>query len=217
MTIPAYPLQWPAGWKRTEAHHRTRARFGKQRTVRSSHTDYSYKQRSEVTIAQATSRVLEELRRMGVDPDGLVISMDLLLRLDGLPRSGQRDPNDPGVAVYWVDRYDSARPPRCMAIDRYDRIADNLAAVAATLDAMRAIERHGGAEILDRAFTGFVALPAPGGMDWRLVLGEDNPEHMYRVLRSRHHPDRNGDADKFREVQAAWDAYQLDASARQEG
>ena len=38
-----------------------------------------------------------------------------------------------------------------MAIDAYTRTADNLAAVAATLEAMRAIERHGGAQILERA------------------------------------------------------------------
>jgi hypothetical protein len=62
-----------------------------------------------------------------------------------------------------------------MAIDQYDRVEHNLAAIAATLDAMRAIKRHGGAEILDRAFTGFTALPAPmaGGKPWRQVLGFD--------------------------------------------
>ncbi|KVD37855.1 hypothetical protein WJ41_22830 [Burkholderia ubonensis] len=62
-----------------------------------------------------------------------------------------------GVAVYWETR---AGARRVMAIDQYTRVADNLAAVAATLDAMRAIERHGGARILERAFTGFAALAA---------------------------------------------------------
>ena len=81
MTIPAYPLQWPAGWKRTEPQCRTRARFGKQRTVRSSYSDYSYKQRSEVTIAEAVSRIRAELGRMGIDDDDLVISTNLQLRL----------------------------------------------------------------------------------------------------------------------------------------
>ncbi|SDQ25048.1 hypothetical protein SAMN05443026_0089 [Burkholderia orbicola] len=36
-----------------------------------------------------------------------------------------------------------------MAIDQSARIADNLAAVAATRDAMRGIERRGGARILE--------------------------------------------------------------------
>ena len=179
--------------------------------MRSSYSDYSYKQRSEVTIAEAVSRIRAELGRMGIDDDDLVISTNLQLRLDGFPRSNQREPDDAGVAVYWTDRFDTSQPPRCMAIDRYDRIADNLAAVAATLDAMRAIERHGGAEILDRAFTGFTALPAPGGMDWREILDEADPEGSYRRLRGQHHPDRGGDADEFRAVQSAWDAYQLEA------
>lgn len=207
MTIPAYPLQWPAGWKRTESHRRTRAKFGRQ--AQSSYGNY--KTRTDLTIAQAVDRVRTELERMGVRDDDLVISTDLQLRLDGLPRSGQREPEDPGVAVYWTDRFDTTQPPRCMAVDRYDRIADNLAAVAATLDAMRAIERHGGAEILNRAFTGFTALPAPGGMDWRTLLDPADPEGSYRRLRSQHHPDKGGDSDEFRAVQYAWDAYRLEA------
>lgn len=200
MTIPAYPLQWPTGWKRTNPQRRVRAKFGKQ--AQSSYGNW--KTRQELTIGQAVARVRAELERMGVDDDDLVISTDLQLRLDGLPRSNQREPDDAGVAVYWRDHRGDTR---CMAIDRYDRIADNLAAVAATLDAMRAIERHGGAEILDRAFTGFTALPAPGSMDWREILDPADPEGSYRRLRAKHHPDRHGDADRFREVQAAWEAY----------
>ncbi|ROU09438.1 hypothetical protein [Lysobacter enzymogenes] len=84
------------------------------------------------------------------------MSTNLTLRRDGLPRSDQREPADPGAAVYWTD---CTGADRCMAVDRYTKTAGNLAALAATLEAMRAIERHGGAEILDRVFTGFTALP----------------------------------------------------------
>ncbi len=211
MTIPAYPLQWPSGWKRTEAAWRTRAKFGQKRQ---STYNPSWKVHGELSIAQATDRVRDELRRMGIADDDLVISTNLSLRLDGLPRSSQREPDDPGVAVYWQDPFHADHPPRCMAIDRYDRVADNLAAVAATLDAMRAIERHGGAEILDRAFTGFTSLPAPGGTShWRDVLDPRDPEGSYRRLRSQHHPDRGGDADEFNAVQHAWEAYQLEQRA----
>jgi len=48
-----------------------------------------------------------------------------------------------------------------MAIDRYSTVEGNLAAIAATLDAMRAIERHGATVILERTFADFMALPAP--------------------------------------------------------
>ncbi len=101
---------------------------------------------------------------------------------------------------------------RCMAVDRYDRVADNLAAIAATLDAMRAIERHGGAEILNRAFTGFAALPdAGGGEHWSVVLEVERDatreqiETAYRRLRSQHHPDRGGDAEQFHRITKAYE------------
>ncbi|WP_415916343.1 J domain-containing protein [Xanthomonas arboricola] len=208
MTIPASPLAWPAGWKRTPGGHRDKARFGKASRARAragGGWDYG----RELTIAEGVDRVRRELQRMGINDDDLVISTNLELRLDGLPRSNQREPADPGVAVYWLDRYDRTQPPKCMAIDCYDRVADNLAAVAATLDAMRAIERHGGAAILERAFAGFTALPAPAAPSWREVLDPADPEGSYRRLRSQHHPDRpGGDATEFRRVQRAWDAYQ---------
>jgi DnaJ-domain-containing protein 1 len=91
-----------------------------------------------------------------------------------------------------------------MAIDQYYRVEENLAAIAATLDAMRAIERHGGAQILDRAFTGFTALPAPAAArSWREVFGftpHAQPDraalrNRYRILAGERHPDRAGGSD----------------------
>jgi len=144
-----------------------------------------------------------------------VISTNLKTRMDGLPRSDQARPQDPGAAVYWEDNTVDGWPRRCMAIDVYDRVEHNLAAIAATLEAMRAIERHGGAAILDRAFTGFTALPAPisGQKPWRDVLGvasdERNPgriEECYRIKRGEAHPDRKGgEHADFLAVQAAYE------------
>ena len=188
-----------------DAHRRTRAKFGRQ--TQSSHG--SWKIREGLTIAQAVQRVRDELGRMGIRDDDLVISTNLDLRLDGLPRSNQREPSDPGVSVYWTQQRGAA--PRCMAIDRYDRVADNLAAIAATLDAMRAIERHGGAEILNRAFTGFTAIEHQASKPWHVVLGvpsyapTDEVRIAYRRARAATHPDRDGgDAELFGAVQAAW-------------
>jgi hypothetical protein len=211
VTIPAYPLQWPSGWKRTAPATRTRAKFSAGTSTTHQWSDgrtTTWRGKRELTIAEAVSRVREQLAKMGV-ADDCVISTNLQLRLDGLPRSGQREPDDAGVAVYW--RADAGETPRCMAIDRYDRVADNLAAIAATLDAMRAIERHGGAEILNRAFTGFTALPSGSTTHWSDVLGvAENAsraeiEAAYRRLRSQHHPDRGGDAERFHAVQKAFD------------
>ena len=189
--IQAFPLQWPPGWRRTESYRRKHAQFHKNNRV--------------LSVMDGIERVLEELRRLGIKRDDLVISTNVPTRLDGLPRS-DTSPQDPGVAVYWRKGKDT----QCMAVDRYNKVGDNLAAIAATLEAMRAIERHGGAEILDRAFTGFVALPAPE--QWFTVLGVSahatrlEIENAYRGLAMKHHPDRpGGNADEMARINTARD------------
>ena len=210
--IPAYPLAWPDGWKRTPPHLRARGKFRRtERQYSSQPGGGSWLRKSDMTISTATDRVLAELHRFGVLQGDAIISTNLVLRLDGLPRGGQPEPADPGVAVYWIRPQE---PMHCMAIDSYDRVADNLAAIAATLDAMCAIERHGGAQILDRAFKGFTALPAPGSTvarSWREVLGfgptdttdEAGINARYKRLASVHHPDKGGDTAAFQELGAA--------------
>lgn len=204
--ISRFPLQWPIGWERTQLAHRTIGRFGK--AERSG--GYPYKK--DVTLYDAAGRLLQELQRMGIHPDDVVLSTNVPTRLDGMPRSDAKAPADPGAAVYWLDM--GAR--RCMAIDQYTKVEQNVAALAATIEAMRAIERHGGAEILDRAFTGFTALPAPtvAGMKrpWREVLGVGNApvdaqsvQATWRVLAMKHHPDRGGDPAKMAELNTARD------------
>lgn len=192
--IEAYPLQWPAGWRRAQG--RRSANFSTYGRA--------------LSIMDGVQRVLRELDQLGVrNRDDIVISSNVPLRLDGLPRSDQREPPDPGVAVYWVRR--GMKQPKCMAIDRYTRVADNLGALAATLAAMRAIERHGGAEILDRAFTGFVALPAPEQPWQTLGLDTSRPsreqvEEAYSRLAMKHHPDRpGGDTQTMARINAARD------------
>jgi hypothetical protein len=205
-TVQAFPLQWPAGWRRCEPHQRERARFSKRVAHRSIHSDHVSMRKQDLSIAEATTRVLEELQRMGMDREDIVISSNLRLRLDGMPASGQSQPQDVGVAIYWRN----GTGTRCMAIDAYDRVQDNLAAIAATLDAMRAIERHGGATILDRAFQGFIALPAPRAWWQVLELAGPNPtraelEAAHRRLISKHHPDKGGDVEIAADVNTARD------------
>ncbi|WP_316853392.1 J domain-containing protein [Ralstonia holmesii] len=171
-------------------------------------TTYS-RGRKALTVADGVNRVLLELRRLGVDEQDTIISTNVPTRLDGLPRSGVREPDDPGAAVYWEER-GGAR--RVMAIDQYLTVADNLAAIAATLEAMRAIERHGGAQILERAFTGFTALPSPGAeKSWQEVLGVPPDERDIEAVRAafrrqaaQHHPDRGGSLEQMAAVNAAW-------------
>lgn len=195
--MKSYPLQWPPGWKR--ARNRASAKFN-QRAA----SDFNSSRRDRLTIAGGTKRVLQQLRVFGVKEGDAIISTNLRLRLDGLPYSDQKEPDDPGVAVYWKRGKDVTH--KVMAIDRYQRIADNLAAIAATLEAMRAIERHGGAVILERAFTGFLALPAPN--TWRAVMGWDEDQRVntldvklrYTKLAKEHHPDNGGTDAKMAEL-----------------
>lgn len=187
--INAYPLQWPSGWPRSKS--RKAAAF--KTRARSSYL-------TQISVADGVQRVLLELERMGYTRDDIVISTNVPTRLDGLPRSDRGEPGDPGAAVYWRTRKGDNK---VMAIDVYDRVADNLAAVAATLDAMRAIERHGGAVVLERAFTGFTALPAPSAKrTWREVLNfgdmtvnRELIKQRYRQLASLRHPDKEGGSD----------------------
>ncbi len=189
--VQAYPLQWPIGWKRTPAHQRTHGKF----------THHG----SRITIANGADRVYAELQRFGIGEHTIVISSDLRPRLDGRPYSDQALTGvDPGIAVYWAKN----GKQHCMAIDRYLRPADNLGAIAITIESMRSIERHGGAVILDRAFAGFAALPAP--LCWWQILGLDGPnvsrtqiDSAYRRRASDCHPDKGGTDDAMAELNRA--------------
>lgn len=217
----AYPLSWPDGWKR--ATTRTSAAFNKTREPQYVNGQPVYQGKARLSVADAVKRILVELDRMGVPDWNVIISTNVELRLDGFPRS-DREPQDPGAAVYWKKKHTDIM--RCMAIDRYTRVADNLAAIAATLDAMRAIERHGGATILDRAFLGFAALPEKASQHWRETLGITlvqptlaHIEERFRALVKVHHPDvASGEnkrvaEEKFQELVQARDAARMELSA----
>lgn len=200
------PLSWPIWFPRTAPIDRAYGRFGSK-----GHQGYG---KDSLSIAQARDRVIRQLdmfNRIGHIPrcnlKNLVISSDLELRGDGLPRSGQRKPTDPGVAVYFT--LDGKQ--RVIPCDAYKTIEDNLAAVAATIDALRTIERHG-SQMFEAAFTGFGALPSPDHIlerNWRDVLdyyGDDIhvAEGAYKIARKIAHPDHGGTAEKFNDVQNAW-------------
>lgn len=215
-SLRAYPLCWPDGWKRTTS--RQNGHFHRRETVYSTvgGSNTSWNRKKDLSVSEAIQRVLDSLERMGIGDYNVVISTNLALRLDGLPRSGQGNPADPGAAVYW--RKSDKFPMKCIAIDLYTHVEDNLAAIAATLEAMRAIERHGGAEIMERTFQGFAALPAKASSTWREQMGFKSDELVsptmvedrFRELAQLHHPDKGGDAFKFREITEARAAARLE-------
>lgn len=215
--VEAYPLAWPAGVTRTPSHQRERAKFGRmERNV-----DYGWKNRKGLTVAQASTRLLAELDRLGATHE--VVSTNVELRLDGLPYSNRKNPTDPGVAVYFM--LEGAQ--HCMPCDRWDRVEDNLAAVAKHVESIRGQLRWGVGDVR-AAFAGFRALPGKGETGngagaWWTVLGvaHDSPldqvKAAYRKLCVEHHPDRGGDSARMSMINAAWEQAQQMAFLAAEG
>ena len=199
-----YPLAWPVGWKRTPATERQRAAFAKTLTVPGDALRLASKRTVPLTIADAARRLEGELERLGATEP--VLSTNQPLRLDGTPRSDLREPADPGAAVYFRLK----GKPRCLACDRWTRVADNVAAVAQHIDALRRIERYG-VGTMDQAFAGYAALP-PSPADWWIVL-QVSPDatsaqvdDAYRRLARASHPDSGGSHDQMARLNAARDA-----------
>ncbi|MEQ9130771.1 MAG: J domain-containing protein [Salinisphaeraceae bacterium] len=210
MDMEAYPLQWPhdLGLPRTAPADREHGRFGKE-------ARHLYGRR-KLTVAEARSRVIDEVKRLtggGRDwrPDAatMVISTNIRTRADGLPYSNAREPDDPGVAVYFCLDGDW----HCLPCDKWRRAADNLAAIAKTIEADRGKARWGVVDVR-RAYK-FAALPSPesaGGTPWHVVLGCEpdaaaaEVKQAYRRAAFRTHPDRpDGSAEGFDQVQRAWE------------
>jgi hypothetical protein len=133
------------------------------------------------------------------------------LRRDGLPYAGRRPVQDPGVAVYFRLNGED----RCIAVDRWDSVGDNMHAIALTINALRGLDRWGSTGMVAAAFAGFAALPAGGisdGRPWRAVLevapdaDRASIDSAYRRLVKVWHPDVNGgDDSRFLEIQAAYE------------
>lgn len=172
----AYPLQWPHNWPRTERHRRERSQF-------------------KVSQDQAQRQIMDEVRRLG--GRNLVLSTNIPVRKDGLPYASYGKIDDVGVAIYFVLKGEA----RSFACDRWDLIKDNMKAIANTIEALRGIERWGSSKMVDQAFAGFTALPAPDQVpvqEWYQVLGvripttRDAIDKQYKKLAKIFHPDVPG-------------------------
>jgi hypothetical protein len=141
---PPFPLCWPDSQRRTASRERSQFR---------------------TKLDGAVKNVRESLRLFGADSGKAmgrcVVTMNATAFDDGAGA-------DPGVAVWF--EWDGA--VRCMAVDRYASIAENLQAIHHVLEARRVELRHAGIEMARTTFKGFLALPAPpGSVPWHQVLG----------------------------------------------
>jgi hypothetical protein len=190
-SVSRFPLQWPIGWKR--AKYRKHAAFTTKKT-----SD------GRLSMAIATERLEDELRRLGARD--ATLSSNIALRLDGRPRSDGGLITDPGVAVYFSHKGRAT----VLACDAYFRVEDNVAAIAAHVEAIRAIGRYGVGS-LEQALAGYKALPADTAADWRAVLNlQGRPsraqlEDALREAQKKHHPDRGGSTEAWHQAQRAFD------------
>ncbi len=182
-------LLWPLSKTRTPEHKREEARFGRQRDAGVG----NWKSRDRLTVHQAIRRLAPEISRF--DGTDMRVSSDIATRKsDGMPISSAREPEDPGVAVYF--RLNGK--PKVLACDRFKRLADNIAAVAAHIDKIRAIDRYGVLE-LDEVMPDYKALPATvtPAPSWQSVLGVGRGASLEQVTAAYKakiravHPDRN--------------------------
>lgn len=169
-----YPLAWPENMPRYKSARQAGA--------------------FKTSLSGAMNNVKDSLRLFAADSGkqitSLVISSNVTL--------GEDKPADPGVAVWFV--WDGLSV--CIPVDRYAKVEANLQAIHHIIEARRTELRHGTLALVRATFTGFAALPAPGGSKrpWRDVLGwaphhspsREEIESSYRQKAKERHPDAPG-------------------------
>ncbi|MBN1517457.1 J domain-containing protein [Candidatus Sumerlaeota bacterium] len=196
--IDAYPLCWPEGWDRTPDHQRQSGAFkGTPGAIR-------------VLLLDEVERFVWG-RASGAHNwrQRIILSSNVPLRLDGEPYANAREPDDPGVAIYFPRDSSQDAQQICMACDQYNRVWKNMRALQKTMEALRGIERWGSSQLLDRAFQGFLALPDPDQQTWWEVLGvsrhagEAEIRSAFREKARVMHPDHGGSAESFKRLNDA--------------
>ncbi len=141
--IPPFPLLWPEGHARVKSRERSAFR---------------------TAFPAALKNVKDSLRLFAQDSGKALTSVQITSNASFMDEK----PDDPGIAVWF--EWDGAM--RCIAVDRYLTVAENLQAIHHVLEARRVELRHAGINMVRTTFRGFVAaLPAPGAAAWWAILG----------------------------------------------
>ena len=181
-----YPLSWPFNWKRTTVSRRQYSAFRQ-------------------TFARARDQLLHEIRLLGGKHP--VISSNLMLKIDGFPYANQRSPEDSAVAVY----FELFGKQQCIPCDKWKNVTDNLTAIQKTINALRGIERWGAKDMVEAAFRGFQALPAPedvitpSNQYFLDCQTKEEGKAKYKKLARELHPDMGGKDGDFQEMQRQFD------------
>ena len=191
--IDAYPLQWPIAWPRTDERQREWGNLNK------------------MPAGKIRMELLHELELLKAED--VVISSNVAVRRDGLPYANQRQPDDPGVVLYFKRNGADV----CIPCDRWNKVDANLRAIGKTVEAIRGIERWGAGDLIDAAFSGITNKALPANVivtpytkrAWYEVLEVSqsaSPEIVkaaYRQKALKAHPDHGGSPEAFQEVQDA--------------
>jgi hypothetical protein len=168
--VEAYPLQYPKNWDRSQ-----RKEFARFKT----------------SFATARYKVINEVRQLG--GKNIVISSNIPLKNDGLPYANFKEPEDTGVAVYFILKGSEV----CIPCDKWKKCVDNLHAISLCISALRGLDRWGAKNMVEASFRGFTALPSP---DMIMTTATDyfgectNVEQVnnkYKNLAKELHPDIN--------------------------
>jgi hypothetical protein len=193
--MEAYPLHWPAGWPRTNPYQReSDRRFGGASRTGS----------RKLALGRAINQLVDELRLLGAT--NVIVSSNMLTKSDGLPYADDRNIEDPGIAVY----FDFNKKPMVMARDKYTSVAGNIRALTLAIDGMRQMDRHGGRYMMERAFTGFIAIAPPDWKKpWREVFGvkadwTGDIGALYREKAKQRHSDVGGSDALMAELNVAY-------------
>lgn len=177
----AYPLTWPDGWPRIKSPE---------------------KSQFKTSLLGAIQNVSVSLNRFAADSgkklEDIVVSSNVSLM--------ERNPRDSGVAVYFT--WDGLAT--CIAVDRYQKIEENLQAIHHVIEAERTKLRHGGLNLVRAAFRGYAALPPPSSAksphDILGVRPGATPEEVDAAFRQKAktaHPDTGGSAEAMQELNEA--------------
>jgi len=187
----AFPLDWPVGYQRTAPVKRVGSQF-------------------KCTIATAIQFLEAEIQRLGGIK--LIISSNVPVNKNGDIRSDwtRYKIDDPGVAIYF--NYEGIQVAMCC--DQYNRVHENLQALAKSIEAIRGLKRWGVSDFIKRTFSGFAALPESTSAEndiWSILgiyskpAAVDIVHSAYKNKAKDVHPDKpDGDTASFLKLQDAY-------------
>lgn len=187
----AYPLQWPEGWPRHKGDRDSDRRF----------------RGPAFRWDRVYHGLQQEIRRIG--GTNIVVSTNQAVRQDGYPDAQQRNIQDPGVAVYFMRQKRSL----VMAQDRFWSVIGNMRSLTMAIEGLHQMERHGGAVMMERAFSGFLAITPPDWKKpWREVFGVppnwngtvEELRALYREKAKARHSDAGGNDALMAELNVAY-------------